>query len=79
MKRHHNLVNITNKIEYCQAMCSGFGLKGRDKSKQHLMVYSTNPRASPHTSTRRREGNNPLENALKPQLYIFNYSKIYIV
>ena len=30
-----------------------------------LMVYSTNPRTSPHTS---REGINPKENALKPQL-----------
>ena len=34
------------------------------------MVYSTNPRTSPHTSTKRREGINPLESALKPQLYI---------
>ena len=33
-----------------------------------LMVYSTNPRTSPHTSTKRREGINPKENALKPQL-----------
>ena len=32
------------------------------------MVYSTNARTSPHTSTKRREGINPKENALKPQL-----------
>ena len=51
-------------------ICSGFWARDRDKSKLHLMVYSTNPRTSPHTSTKRREGINPIENALKPQLYI---------
>ena len=60
-------------------MCSGFWARDRDKSKLHLMIYSTNPRTSPHTSTKRREGINPLDNALKPQLYILNYSKIYIL
>ena len=49
-------------------MCSGILARDRDKSKQHLMVYSTNPRTSPHTSTKRREGINPNENALEPQL-----------
>ena len=34
------------------------------------MVYSTNPRAPPHTSTKRREGNNPIESAHKPRLFI---------
>ena len=51
-------------------MCSGFRARDREKSKQHLLVNSTNPRTSPHTSTKRREGINPIESALKPQLYI---------
>ena len=55
---------------HVQYMCSGIRARDRDKSKQHLMVYSTNPRTSPHTSTKCREGMNPLESALKPRLYI---------
>ena len=51
-------------------MCSGIRDRDRDKSRLHLMVYSTNPRAPPHTYTKRREGNNPIESALKPRLYI---------
>ena len=51
---------------------AGFWARDRDKSELRLMVYSTNPRTPPHTSTERREGINPIESALKPQLYILN-------
>ena len=41
----------------------------------HLMVYSTYPRTPPHTSTKRREGINPIESATVIHI---NYSKINI-
>ena len=72
MNPHINLMCLTLYV-------AGFWARDRDKSKLRLMVYSTNPRTPPHTSTKRREGINPIESALKPQLYILNYSKIYIV
>ena len=59
-----------SRLVLARYKCSGIRARDRDKSKQHLMVYSTNPRTSPYTSTKRMEGINPIESAFKPQLYI---------
>ena len=51
-------------------MCSISKLSG-DNHILRLVQFNglfNNPRTLPHTSSKRREGNNPKENALKPQL-----------
>ena len=58
---------------------AGFWARDRDKSNYGLMVYSTNPRTPPHTSTQRREGINPIESALKSHSYTYSITAIHIV
>ena len=57
---------------------AGFWARDRDNSElQFNCLFNKSRGHRPYTSTKRREGINPLESALKPHLYIFNYSNIY--
>ena len=57
----------TLNLNICVAYPSSQGNKWRLRLVQFNGLFN-NPRALPYTSTKRREGINPNENALQPQL-----------
>ena len=74
-------VNITVWYILCVKMltstCVAYPSSQGNNQALRLVQFNglfKNPRTSPHTSTKRREGINPKENALKPRLISITYN-----